>query len=159
MKVNLTSEEKVNQWHDGKRRIKIGLCSDDKLLEYYKICKEKGYFIEANKIRSEIINYRNIDVPEIPLGKVSEILTPEIICDYIKDFTSSIGDSGEDLLRKIDGDVIYFSWDGDFDNWACRIDKTSNQIDIDHCDNETFNYVSCNIEELLNSIENNLFGS
>lgn len=49
----LTSEEKMDRWHDGKRKENIKACSDEKLAEYLKICRKKGYTEEVKLINAE----------------------------------------------------------------------------------------------------------
>jgi hypothetical protein len=49
----LTSEEKMDRWHNGKRKENIKACSDEKLAEYLKICRKKGYTEEIKLINAE----------------------------------------------------------------------------------------------------------
>lgn len=51
---NLTPEEKMDRWHKGERRENIKACSDDKLKEYRKICKAKGYAEQVKLINIEL---------------------------------------------------------------------------------------------------------
>lgn len=50
----LTPEEKMDRWHKGERRENIKACSDDKLKEYRKICKAKGYVEQVKLINIEL---------------------------------------------------------------------------------------------------------
>lgn len=49
----LSSEEKMDRWHDGKRKENIAACSDEKLAEYLKICRAKGYTEQVKIITAE----------------------------------------------------------------------------------------------------------
>ena len=106
----MDKQEKIDLWHSGKRRLNIRLCSDDKILEYYKICQDSGYFLEANKLRKDIIEYRDLIIPDIPLGTIKDTVSYIDIYNYIKDYISDIGDSGEDLFVLTQDDYIYFDW-------------------------------------------------
>lgn len=50
----LTSEEKMDRWHNGSRKENIKACSDEKLKEYRKICRAKGYAEEVKQINAEL---------------------------------------------------------------------------------------------------------
>jgi predicted HicB family RNase H-like nuclease len=50
----LTSEEKMDRWHNGSRKENIKACSEEKLKEYRKICRAKGYAEEAKQINAEL---------------------------------------------------------------------------------------------------------
>ena len=52
--IKLTPEEKMDRWHNGIRRENIKACSEDKLKEYRKICKAKGYDAEVRIINAEL---------------------------------------------------------------------------------------------------------
>lgn len=52
--IKLTPEEKMDRWHNGTRRENIKACSEDKLKEYRKICKAKGYDAEVRIINAEL---------------------------------------------------------------------------------------------------------
>lgn len=49
----LSPEEKMDRWHDGKRKENIAACSDEKLAEYLKICRAKGYTEQVKIITAE----------------------------------------------------------------------------------------------------------
>lgn len=49
----LTPQEKMDAWHEGKRRENIKACGDRKLASYINICKNKGYDKEVGLIRQE----------------------------------------------------------------------------------------------------------
>ena len=50
----LTPEEKMDRWHQGTRKENVKACSDEKLQEYRKICRRKGYTEEARIINAEL---------------------------------------------------------------------------------------------------------
>lgn len=50
----LTPEEKMERWHLGTRKENIKACSDEKLVEYRKICRAKGYTEQVKLINAEI---------------------------------------------------------------------------------------------------------
>ena len=50
----LTSEEKMDRWHNGSRKENIKACSEEKLKEYRKICRAKGYAEEVKQINAEL---------------------------------------------------------------------------------------------------------
>lgn len=50
----LTPEEKMDRWHNGTRKENIKACNIDKLKEYRKICRAKGYTEEVKQINAEI---------------------------------------------------------------------------------------------------------
>lgn len=50
----LTPEEKMDRWHNGTRKENIKACDIDKLKEYRKICRAKGYTEEVKQINAEI---------------------------------------------------------------------------------------------------------
>lgn len=52
--ATLSAEEKMEQWHNGQRRENIKACSDKKLIDYYKICIDKGYIKEGVIIADEL---------------------------------------------------------------------------------------------------------
>ena len=50
----LTPEEKMDRWHKGARKENIKACALEKLKEYRKICRAKGYTEEVKQINAEI---------------------------------------------------------------------------------------------------------
>lgn len=50
----LTPEEKMDLWHDGKRRENIKACGDRKLVKYRHICLQNGYDKEVEIIEKEL---------------------------------------------------------------------------------------------------------
>ena len=50
----LTPEEKMERWHNGSRKENIKACALEKLKEYRKICRAKGYTEELKQINAEI---------------------------------------------------------------------------------------------------------
>lgn len=52
--ATLSAEEKMELWHNGQRRENIKACSDKKLIDYYKICVDKGYIKEGATIADEL---------------------------------------------------------------------------------------------------------
>ena len=156
--IYMDKQEKIDLWHSGKRRLNIRLCSDDKILEYYKICQDSGYFLEANKLRKDIIEYRDLIIPDIPLGTIKDTVSYIDIYNYIKDYISDIGDSGEDLFVLTQDNYIYFDWskpDPDID-WCCRIDIKNNLIDFGPGE-EQINISTENLKKILYKVEDELF--
>ena len=51
---DLTPGEKMDAWHDGKRKENIKACDAEKLRQYKAICKAKGYDAEVAAINAEI---------------------------------------------------------------------------------------------------------
>lgn len=50
----LTPEEKMDRWHNGTRKENIKACNIDKLKEYRKICRAKGYTEQVKIINAEL---------------------------------------------------------------------------------------------------------
>lgn len=50
----LTPEEKMDRWHNGTRKENIKACNIDKLNEYRKICRAKGYTEQVKIINAEL---------------------------------------------------------------------------------------------------------
>ena len=50
----LTPEEKMDRWHNGIRKENIKACNIDKLKEYRKICRAKGYTEQVKIINAEL---------------------------------------------------------------------------------------------------------
>lgn len=50
----LTPEEKMDRWHNGTRKENIKACNIDKLKEYRKICRAKGYTEQVKLINAEL---------------------------------------------------------------------------------------------------------
>lgn len=49
----LTQEEKMKLWHQGKRGQNVGALSDEKLLTNLQICLDNGYDEEADELKDE----------------------------------------------------------------------------------------------------------
>lgn len=50
----LTPEEKMDRWHNGTRKENVNACNIDKLKEYRKICRAKGYAEQVKIINAEL---------------------------------------------------------------------------------------------------------
>ncbi|WQJ53774.1 MAG: hypothetical protein [Wendovervirus sonii] len=59
----MTPSEKIDAWMNGERKENIKACSPDKLREYYKICKRKG-FDEGMEEIENVAKSRNIKLNE-----------------------------------------------------------------------------------------------
>lgn len=59
---NLTPEEKMRAWHNGARRENIKACSDEKLKNYLRICKQNNWSNEVRQIEREL-SARGIVLP------------------------------------------------------------------------------------------------
>ena len=133
MKVySFTQLEKMEKWHKGLRRQNVKACSDEKLIENYMICLEKGYVMEANALYREIVD-RDLqdEVPEMIFSKVDGKLDAD-----------EIGDDGGDLFKIVKNNCIYYSWGVNdknriVDDYDCMIDKNENIIKMDPNDEET----------------------
>ena len=63
----MTSEQKIDAWHDGSRIVNMNACSVEKLLDYYIWCIRKGYVFIACNLRDKIIDKRSVcfNFPEL----------------------------------------------------------------------------------------------
>ena len=144
MKVySFTQLEKMEKWHKGLRRQNVKACSDEKLIENYMICLEKGYVMEANVLYREIVD-RDLqdEVPEMVFTEVDGKLDVDAICKYIENHVNEIGDDGGDLFKIVKNNCIYYSWGVNdknriVDDYDCMIDKNENIIKMDPNDEET----------------------
>lgn len=144
MKVySFTQLEKMEKWHKGLRRQNVKACSDEKLIENYMICLEKGYVMEANALYREIVD-RDLqdEVPEMAFSEVDGKLDADAICKYIENHVNEIGDDGGDLFKIVKDNCIYYSWGTNdetriVDDYDCMIDKNENIIKMDPNDEET----------------------
>lgn len=155
--------EKMEQWHKGIRRQNVKACSDEKLEDYYNICLEKGYVMEANTLYREIVE-RDLqdEVPEMKFTKVDGKLDADAICKYIETHMNEIGDDGCDLFKVVKNNRVYYSWGTDdktliVDDYDCMIDKNKNIMKMFADDDE-----SVSLEDTLtviNTINDTLFTS
>lgn len=118
----LTPEEKMDRWHKGTRKENIKACSDEKLKEYRKICRAKGYAEEVRQINAEIkrrkvegVNEsevldeakkdggpRNSVLYGFLLNKVAPIVAKTIVENG---FTAEVHDNTKDKVKDIKVDV------------------------------------------------------
>lgn len=75
-KTQQDAYQKMQDWHDGKRKQNVGACSDAKLKMNYKVCVELGFDKEAEELKAEA------DKRGIVLEKLS-------IVDFIEIFESN----------------------------------------------------------------------
>ncbi|WQJ53719.1 MAG: hypothetical protein [Wendovervirus sonii] len=153
--MTLSPENKMDLWHNGSRKQNIRSCNDEKLINYYKICCEKGYAKEANIIHSELI-IRDIEPDEMVFGQ-EPVLDLHQICDYIENHMTINGDCGEDLFKFTSGNKLFYSWscgmDDKMDGYECMVDFSKRIVEIDGItmhENETL--------KILQMINDNLFG-
>ena len=112
---SLSPQQKMDAWHNGTRSTNVKACSDEKLLNYYKICRTSGYVIEAEELHREGLK-RGIVFPDIPLSKIDlkSEKNLEYLTAYITEHKEDInGRSGKDLVKTPDlvNGIIYYSWD------------------------------------------------
>lgn len=112
---SLTAQQKMDAWHNGTRGLNISACGDDKLINYYKICRASGYITEATELKKEG-DRRGLKFPDIPLSKIDT--KSEKNLDYLKAYITehkenAEGRSGKDLVMTPDlvNGILYFSWD------------------------------------------------
>ena len=76
----MTSEQKIDAWHDGSRIVNMNACSVEKLLDYYIWCIRKGYVFIACNLRDKIIDRRNVgfNFPEL------QVCEPLSVDDFIR---------------------------------------------------------------------------
>lgn len=171
-KKKLTDQEKMDAWYNRTRRVNYSLCSDQKLLEYFKICNESGYFLQSVKLRKEIHkrdiynNYGDDDTYEIismEMGKIpssyyqnhsSEDITKDLIT-YLNAYVSHEGDSVYNCKLKIGkkGSLIYYGYEADNPEIVINTDQ---KLIIDQWSQETVIYTK-DLEKALNMIKNSLF--
>lgn len=164
MKVySFTQLEKMEKWHKGLRRQNVKACSDEKLIENYMICLEKGYVMEANALYREIVD-RDLqdEVPEMIFTEVDGKLDVDAICKYIENHVNEIGDDGGDLFKIVKNNCIYYSWGVNdknriVDDYDCMIDKNENIIKMDPNDEETISLDDTLV--VINSINDTVFVS
>lgn len=164
MKIySFTQLEKMEKWHKGLRRQNVKACSDEKLIENYMICLEKGYVMEANALYREIVD-RDLqdEVPEMAFSKVDGKLDADAICKYIENHVNEIGDDGGDLFKIVKDNCIYYSWGVNdknriVDDYDCMIDKNENIIKMDPNDEETISLDDT--LSVVNTINDTLFTS
>jgi hypothetical protein len=172
-KKKLTEQEKMDAWHNGTRRINVGLCSDQKLLEYFKICNESGYFLQSVKLRKEIHNrelyYKfngdedKINIIEMEMGKIPDSYyqnhTPEEITKdlitYLNAYVTHEGDSVYNCGLKVGkkGALIYYGFEADNPEIAINTDL---KLIINQWTQETVRYTQ-DLEKALNMIQRDLF--
>lgn len=63
----LTPEEKMDRWHNGTRKENIKACNIDKLKEYRKICRAKGYTEQVKIINAELKRRKDEGINESQL--------------------------------------------------------------------------------------------
>ena len=66
-----SAEEKMDKWHEGKRKQNVKACSTDKLIMNLGICKRKGYDSEAQQLQDEL-DSRGINESQLFEGEVTE---------------------------------------------------------------------------------------
>lgn len=171
-KKKLTEQEKMDAWYNGTRRINVGLCSDQKLLEYFKICNESGYFLQSVKLRKaiferEIYYHYNDDatheILDMEMGKIPDSYyrnhTPEEITKdlitYLNSYVTHEGDSVYNSGLKVGkkGTLIYYGFDRDDPDIAINTDL---KLIINQWNQEIVRYTR-DLEKALNMIKRDLF--
>ena len=76
----MTSEQKIDAWHDGTRIVNMNACSLEKLLDYYIWCIRKGYVFIASVLRDKIIDKRSVcfNFPEL------QVCEPLSVDDFMR---------------------------------------------------------------------------
>jgi len=176
-KKQLTDQEKMDAWYNGTRNQNVKGCSDDKLINYFKICNESGYFLQSVKLRKEIHErdlyyYYNdneaiIDILEMDLSKVPDSyfqnhtkdqITKDLL-DYINNFETYIGDSIDESGFVInDGGIVYYSWDGsDKDECPLVVDTNKTEVMLRFSDTIIEYTEPDNLHKTLNLIYDEFF--
>lgn len=97
----LTPEEKMDKWHNGERKENIKACSDEKLKEYRKICRAKGYAEQVKLINAEIKRRKNESANTLTEGLFGttekERTQMETVKAMIKRLRSYMGDTGSSI--------------------------------------------------------------
>lgn len=115
---SLSNEEKVELWHAGKRRENIKACGEEKLADFWRIARDRGYFEILDAIDDECtrrgISPFGVKVA-IPIGEVSnaEDITDRIFKVLVSSIEYVFENDIEDELTDEYDDVY---WDGDWPN-------------------------------------------
>lgn len=171
-KKKLTDQEKMEAWYNGTRRVNIGSCSDQKLLNYFKICNESGYFLQSVKLRKEIhkreiyYNYDDDATQEILDMEMRSIpdsyyqnhtpddITKDLIT-YLNAYETHEGDSvyncGLEIGKK--GSLLYYGYESDNPEIVINTDL---KLMIHQWDQETIRYTK-DLDKALNMIKRSLF--
>ena len=127
MSSDLSQQEKMDLWYQGKRGQNIKQCSDSKLLENYKICCESGYFVQAAKLRKEMYDRKyntrpqfDLQPTKLPTDYFTTHNTQQITSDlleYLNTYINASGDSVDKygLYLGSEGDIYYYGWDEKID--------------------------------------------
>lgn len=73
-KTNAAAYQKIQDWHDGKRKQNVANCSDAKLKMNYKICKELGFDKEMDELKKEA-DKRGILLESISLAEMVKAIS------------------------------------------------------------------------------------
>lgn len=127
MSSDLSQQEKMDLWYQGKRGQNIKQCSDSKLLENYEICCESGYFVQAAKLRKELYErgYKNrpefnLQPTKLPTDYFTTHNTQQItsnLLEYLGNYINASGDSVDKygLYLGLEGYTYYYGWDEKID--------------------------------------------
>ena len=127
MSSDLSQQEKMDLWYQGKRGQNIKQCSDSKLLENYKICCESGYFVQAAKLRKQMYDRKyntrpqfDLQPTKLPTDYFTTHTTQQITSDlieYINTYINASGDSVDKygLYLGLEGYTYYYGWDEKID--------------------------------------------
>jgi len=156
---DLVSYTKMQSWHNGTRKQNIKACSDEKLEMYYKICCEKGYVLEANKLYRESV-MRDLDFDPIEFIEEPD-LKPEQLCQYIEEHMNEIGDDGGDLFKfdeYQERGLVGYSWGmsniHEEEIYDCVIDFRARTVKFNFSIVSSFD----DMREVIENINNELFG-
>lgn len=174
----LTEEEKkdIDSWYNGIGKDVSKIYDGDKLIDCFKVCNERGYFIQSVETRkvlcekeiyynysdkevSRILNMELSKVPNSYFQTHTEDQITEDLLYYINNYQTYIGDSvyNSGFVINEDG-VIYYSWDGsDKDECPLAID-TRNKLAIFQFSGESIKYTEPDkLHEAINKIREELF--
>ena len=124
---NISQQEKMDLWYQGKRGQNIKQCNDSKLLENYKICCESGYFVQAAKLRKEMYDRRyntrpqfNLQPTKLPTDYFTThniIKISSDLLEYINNYINASGDSVDKygLFLGQEGSTYFYGWDEKID--------------------------------------------